>query len=116
MTLPTINPATSKFNWVPTTVNTDGSALQPGEITGYCIGIRSATAAGSAAGVYPAVSSATPANAVSDAFSALNLVLKPDTYFAAVQSIGPLASGWSSEVEFVIAQPVPAAPTGFSVA
>lgn len=115
MTLPTINPATSKFNWVPTTVNTDGSPLQPGEITGYVVGIRSATASGTTLGVYPAVSSATPATAVSDAFSALNLVLKPDTYFAAVQSVGPLTSPWSAEVEFVIAQPQPSAPTGFTV-
>lgn len=113
MTLPTINPATSKFSWVAATTNTDGSPIVPGEVTGYSIGIRSANAANSTKGVYPAVSAPTTGTGVTDAFSALNLVLKPDTYFAAVQSIGPLASGWSDEFEFVIAQPVPNAPTGF---
>lgn len=111
----TVNP-NSKFSWVPNTVNTDGTPITAGEITGYAIGIRSATAVGSVVGVYPAVSSPTGPNAVSDAFSALNLVLKPDTYFAAVQSVGPLASPWSAEVEFIVAAPTPSAPTNFTVA
>lgn len=116
MTIPTINPATAKFSWVDALANTDGSALQAGEITGYVIGVRSASAAGSVVGTYPANSAPVPATATSDAFTALNLTLKPDTYFAAVRSLGPVNSDWSSETEFTIAQPVPAPPTGFSVA
>lgn len=111
----TVNP-NSKFSWTPNTVNTDGTPIAAGEITGYVIGIRSATATGSVVGTYPAVSSPTGPLAVSDAFSALNLVLKPDTYFAAVQSVGPLASPWSAEVEFIVGLPQPSAPTGFTVA
>lgn len=116
MTIPTINPSTAKFSWTDPATNTDGSAIQSGEITGYNVGIRSATAAGSVAGTYPIIAQASGAAAASEAVSAIGTVLKPDTYAAAIQTIGPVNSAWSSEVEFTIAQPVPNPPMDFSVA
>jgi hypothetical protein len=115
MTIPTINPSTAKFSWTDPTINVDGSPLQTGEVSGYAIGIRSATAAGSAAGTYTINVQVAGASAANEALSAIGTVLKPDTYAAAVQSVGPVNSAWSSEIEFTIAQPVPSPPTDFTV-
>lgn len=116
MTIPTINPSTAKFTWQDPTTNIDGSALQTGEVTGYTLGIRSATAVDSVAGTYPINASIAGAAAANEAVSAIGTVLKPDTYAAAVQTSGPTKSAWSPEIEFVIAQPVPSNPTNFQVA
>jgi hypothetical protein len=116
MTIPTISAATAKFSWTDPTTNTDGSPIQSGEITGYNVGIRSTTAAGSTAGTYPIVAQVAGATAANEAVSAIGTVLKPDTYAAAIQSVGPVNSAWSAEIEFTIAQPVPNPPTDFSVA
>lgn len=116
MTIPTINASTAKFSWVDPTTNVDGSAIATGEISGYNVGIRSATATGSIAGTYTVIAPVSGAAAANEAVSAIGTVLKPDTYAAAVQTIGPTNSAWSSEIEFTIAQPVPSAPTGFAVA
>jgi hypothetical protein len=114
--IPTINPNSAAFSWIDPSTNTDGSPIQPGEITGYNIGIRSATAAGSAAGTYPITVQVAGATAAKEAVSAIGTVLKPDTYAAAIQSAGPVNSAWSAEIQFTIAQPVPNPPTDFSVA
>lgn len=114
--IPTINPATAKFTWTDPTTNADGSPLQAGEITGYDVGIRSVNAAGSAAGAYPIVTNVPDPAATSEAVAAIGTVLKPDTYAAAIRSAGPVPSDWTPEVQFVIAQPVPSSPTGFTVA
>lgn len=116
MSIPTVNASTAKFSWTDPTTNTDGSALQSGEISGYAIGIRSTTAAGSVAGTYTITAQVAGATAANEALSALGTVLKPDTYAAAIQSVGPVNSAWSSEIQFTIAQPVPNPPTDFSVA
>lgn len=115
MTIPTINPSTANFTWVDPTVNVDGSAIQPGEITGYNVGVRSATATGSVAGTYPIAAPVSGAAAAKEAVSAIGTVLKPDTYAAAIQTVGPTSSAWSPEIEFVIAQPTPESPTAFGV-
>lgn len=114
--IPTINPATAKFSWTDPTTSVDGSPLQAGEVTGYAIGIRSATATGSVAGTYPITASVSGAAAANEAVSAIGTVLKPDTYAAAIQSVGPVNSAWSTEIQFTIAQPVPEPPTGFGIA
>lgn len=116
MTIPTVNPSIAKFSWTDPTTNTDGSPIQSGELTGYAIGIRSATATGSVVGTYTITAQVSGAAAANEALSAIGTVLKPDTYAAAIQSVGPINSAWSSEIEFTIAQPVPNPPTGFTVA
>lgn len=113
--IPTVNPSTAKFSWTDPTANTDGSALQTGEVTGYAIGIRSTTAAGSVAGSYTVTAQVAGAAAANEALSAIGTVLKPDTYAAAIQSVGPVNSAWSSEIQFTIAQPVPNSPSQFAV-
>lgn len=108
------NPTT--FTWVDPTLNTDGSTVAAGEITGYTIGVRSTTVVGSVIGTYPAQTTITSATATSEAISALSSVLKPDSYAAAIKSLGPVNSAWSAEAAFTIAPPVPSAPTAFTVA
>ena len=116
MTIPVIIPSTAKFNWTDATTNTDGSAIVSGEITGFLIGIRSTTATGSVAGTYPINSPSIAASAVSEAVALITPSLQPDTYAAAIKSVGPVNSAWSTEVQFQIAQPVPNPPTAFGVA
>jgi hypothetical protein len=116
MPVPVIVPSTAVFTWVDATKNTDGSNIVAGEVTGFVIGIRSTTVAGSVAGTYPINSPSIAASAVSEAVSLITPSLQPDNYAAAIKSTGPVPSAWSTEVAFAIAQPVPAPPTGFSVA
>lgn len=107
----------TQITWTDATTNTDGTPIAAGEVTGYTVGVRSTTAAGSVAGTYPFTASA-PATATSELLSALSAVLPADTYVAAVQSTGPVNSGWSAEsAPFTIAAPlpVPAAPTNVVV-
>lgn len=115
MTIPVIVPSTAKFTWVDATLNTDGSAITSAEVTGYEIGVRSATASGSVAGTYPILLPTAAASATSEAVSAATPMLQPDTYFAAIRSVGPIDSAWTNEIEFTIAQPVPTPPSSFSV-
>lgn len=106
----------TKFSWTDPTTNVDGSPLAAGEITGYSIGVRLTTAAGSAVGVYPIVANVTGATAANELISALGTVLVPGSYAAAVQAVGPVDSPWSGEAVFTIVPPQPSAPTGFTVA
>ena len=99
------------FNWTDPTLNTDGGPVVAGEITGYQIGIRQ----GGSAGTYPTTVSVASPTAVSEPFSAISPPLVSGTYEAAIRSIGPTDSAWSSEVTFSIAG-VPQPPSGFSVA
>lgn len=106
----------TQFTWTDPTTNTDGSTIVAGEVTGYTIGVRSTTAAGSAAGTYPALTTIANPTATTEALSALSSVLKPDTYAAAIRSDGPVNSAWSAEATFTIVPPVPNPPSSFSVA
>lgn len=105
------------FTWTDATTNVDGSALAPGEVTGYTIGIRNLADAGHSAGNYALTISAATATAVSAIGSAAMDAVTPGTYLAAIQSNGPVTSAWSTEVTFVVPVPVPVpnAPSGFSV-
>ncbi len=108
----------SKISWNDPTTNVDGSPIAAGEITSYLIGVRSTTAAGSAAGTYPIQATAQGAAASSEMISALGEVLLPDTYAVSVQTVGPTNSAWSTEATFVVAAPVlpiPNPPTGLTV-
>lgn len=108
----------TQISWTDPTTNTDGSAIAAGEITGYAVGVRSNTAAGSVAGTYPFGATA-PATAVSELLSLLTPVLPPDIYVAAVQAVTANGnSAWSAEsAPFTIAPPVviPNAPSGVTV-
>lgn len=110
----------NQFTWVDSTTNTDGSAITQGEITGYTIGIRSLSEARSAVGTYPIlvpISSPTAtAETLAQIVAALGKPLTPDSYAAAIRSIGPVPSDWTAEVNFTIAQPQPNPPTNFTVA
>jgi len=103
-----------QFTWVDPTTNTDGSALTAGEVTGYTIGVRDTTAAGSAAGTYPMLTPITDAAATSEALSALTTLLVPGSYAAAIRVAGPVPSAWSVETTFAITPPTPNAPTAFT--
>jgi hypothetical protein len=110
MSLPTVNLVSGAVHWV------DGAVVPGADVTGFVVGLRSLTAAGSAAGTYPIKSPAVAASAVSEALSAIGQSLKADDYAAAVQAQsanGP--STWSSEFQFTGVLPVPLAPTGVTV-
>jgi hypothetical protein len=102
------NPTT--FTWVEPTVNTDGTTITAGEITGYQVGVRS----GGAAGTYPDTVSVSGATTLTATLAAVTPPLVAGSYFAAVRAVGPTDSAWSAEISFAIAG-VPTPPTGFSV-
>ncbi len=104
------------FSWVDPTTSTDGTPLAAGEVTGYTVGVRSASAAGSVAGTYPITGSVAGVGSTGETIAALSALLKPDTYAAAVRADGPVASAWSAEQTFTIAPEQPSPPTGFTVA
>jgi hypothetical protein len=100
----------TKFTWTDPTTNVDGSPIVAGEITGYSIGI------GTASGNYPIQVPVPGPAAASELLSQITPALVPGTYFAAVQAIGPVDSVFSNEVSFVIAAAQPNPPTNFTVA
>lgn len=103
----------TKFIWTIPTTNVDGTAITAGEITGYRIGIRPATGT---AGTYPTLVSVSDPAATSEPFSALATPMAPGNYAAAIMSVGPTNSAWSSEISFAVAAPAPNPPSGFGVA
>jgi hypothetical protein len=108
-----MNPTT--FNWTDPTTNADGSAIVAGEITGYNLGLRVTTAAGSAAGTYTINVPVAGAAAASELLSAISPALAPGAYAAAIETVGPTDSAWSSEVAFTISPPTPSAPSGLTI-
>jgi hypothetical protein len=111
------NPTTA--SWVDPTTNVDGSPIAAGEITGYTIGVRDTTVAGSTAGTYPFTATA-PATATSELLSLITPVLPTgDVLAAAVQAnTATTNSAWSAEATFTLSPPPPTpnAPTNFTVA
>lgn len=103
------------FTWVDPTLDTDGNPLAPGEVTGYSIGIRSTTAAGSVAGTYALTVPISSPTAVSEAFTQLGTVLAPGAYAAAIKTVGPVNSAYGPETTWTMAQPTPLPPSGFKV-
>lgn len=103
----------TKFNWTDPTTNTDGTAIAAGEITGYSIGVRPSTGT---PGTYTVVTPVAGAAVTSEALASLSSVLVPGSYAAAIQTIGPVDSGWSAEITFTITPPVPNPPSAFGIA
>lgn len=103
------------FSWTDPTTNVDGTPLADGEVTGYTVGVRSTTVAGSVAGTYPITGAVAGATSTGETIAALNAMLKPDTYAAAVRADGPVPSDWSAEQTFTLAPAQPSAPSGFVV-
>jgi hypothetical protein len=97
----------TKYTWVEPTVNTDGTAITAGEITGYSIGQRLTSGT---PGTYTSTINVSGATTLTVPIS-----LAAGSWTAAIQSIGPTDSAFSAELSFVIAPPVPVPPTGFSV-
>jgi hypothetical protein len=115
----TPNPLPSIASWIDPTTNTDGSPIADGEITGYEIGARDTTAAGSVAGTYP-YSFKAPPDVLAEPLSMLTPVLPKGVKLAAAMrtnTAGP-NSDWTAEVTFTlpVPLPVPNPPSGFSVA
>jgi len=112
-------PNPTQVTWNDPTANVDGSPIAAGEITGYTIGVRDTSAAGSAAGTYPYTAGA-PATAVSELLSALTPVLPTGKPLAVAVKADTAAgsSAWSAETTFTLAPPappVPDAPSGLTV-
>ena len=100
----------TKFSWTDPTLNTDGSVIIAGEITGYSVGI------GTASGKYTISVPVSGAAAASELLSQIVPALAAGSYFAAVQTVGPTSSAYSNEITFTIAPAVPNPPTSFTVA
>lgn len=105
----------SEFLWTEPTQNVDGTPIAAGEITGYNIGIRLTTASGSVAGSYPTVVSVPGPTTQAELFAMVVPTMMPGIYAAAIQTVGPVDSAYSSEITFTIAPPQPLPPTGFKV-
>ncbi len=103
-------PAT--ISWVPPTLNTDGSALDPGEVTGYEVGIR---AAAGTAGVYPTIIPVAGADTTSLAVASIVPPLPAGDYFTAVRAAGPVDSDFTAELPFTVDAKKPNPPSGFTV-
>lgn len=95
--------------WNAPTTNADGSAIQPGEITGYEIGVRPASGT---SGTYPTILSIADPSAAAAALEKLDLPM--GDYAAAIRTVGPSDSAWSTETTFKIAL-IPTAPTGLRI-
>jgi hypothetical protein len=101
----------TQFSWVEPTVNTDGTPVAAGEITGYQVGVRPASGT---PGTYPDTASVSGATTLTATIASVNPALLSGSYAAAVRAIGPTDSAWSAEITFAIAG-VPTPPTGFTV-
>lgn len=109
--LPQVSLTTGKVSWV------DGDAVPGADVTGFIVGLRSLTVAGSAAGTYPIQSPPVAASETTDALSQVTASLKADDYAIAVQAQsanGP--SVWSVELQFTGVLPLPNPPSAVSVA
>lgn len=124
-----LNP--TEFDWTPATENVDpdptdtvpAPAFNDAEVTGFQIGIRSLSSAGSAPGTYPVVIEVADPKATKETLSAAYAsglaLLKDDQYQSAIRSIGPVDSDWSPETdasafEIKAPLPVPKPPSGFT--
>jgi hypothetical protein len=102
----------TQFSWVDATKNVDGSAVSSGEVTGFQIGVRPSSGT---AGTYPMLTPVA-ATATTEPLASLSTLLVPGSYAAAIMSLGPVNSAWSTEVTFTIAPPQPLPPSNFGVA
>lgn len=125
-----VDPVEGELSWIDPTTNEDGSPVTPGEITGYEVGVRDTSAAGSAAGTYPygATAPETAEATTKELISALNPLLpKGKPLVFAVRAVtgakdasnNQIKSDWSVESEafaLPVPPPVPTPPTNPTVA
>jgi len=111
------------ISWVDPTLNTDGSAITAGEVSGYLVGIRDTAANPSVAGTYPKTAVVTGGGATSALMSVLGFLsglVRGGTYAVAAESeVGGAAVGaWSPEFVFTYSPPalVPNPPASLKVA
>ena len=97
------------ITWTAPTLNTDGSPIKAGEITGYELGVRPAQ---DTPGVYPLTATVKTMADAPAALSSLKLVV--GDYVGAVRAVGPVDSPWSAETPFAV-MPVPRAPGDFRI-
>ena len=123
MSTPVVTTHDPAVSWLDPTLNTDGSPITAGEVSGYLIGIRDVNAAGSTAGAYPVTATAVGGGATSALMSALGFLgflFRGGTYAVAAESeVGGAGVGaWSPEFVFQYSPPapVPNAPTALKVA
>jgi len=100
-------------SWVDPVTNLDGSPIAPGEITGYTVGARVASAA---PGVYP-YSATVPSTATSEPLSLLTPVLPTGVLLAAAVKANTAvgSSAWSNEATFTLPG-TPTPPISFKIA
>lgn len=101
------------ISWIPPATNADGSAITPGEITGYQIGVRSTSGAQY---VYPYSGSA-GATDTSFPLASLSPPLPPGTYVATVLTSDAAGNSiWATEsAPFTISEAIASPPTGVVV-
>lgn len=117
MTLPVVSITTGRITWTDPPLNTDGSAVSAGEITGFNVGFRAVNAAGSTPGQYPITAGEAPSS-TSAPLSGVQGLIPGTEYAAAVQAATANGvSAWSTpEFLFITAMPIPNPPTAVSVA
>lgn len=86
------------FSWVPPTQNVDGSAITPGEITGYEVGLRT----GGSPGTYSLIMAVDGPFTSADLIANIQPPLTPGLYYGAVRSVGPINSAWGAEFDFIV--------------
>lgn len=99
----------TQLTWADATTNLDTTPITAGEITGYQIGVRPSTGT---AGTYP-ILTPVAATATTEPLANLSQVLLPGKYAAAIMSLGPVNSNWSTEYTFTLTAPQPNPPTNF---
>jgi hypothetical protein len=112
---PVVTALDPSVSWTDPTLNTDGSPITPGELSGYLVGIRDVNAPGSTAGTYPKTSTVTGGSATSAPLSGLGFLagmVRGGTYGIAAESeVGGAAVGaWSAEMVFIYNPPIPKPP------
>jgi hypothetical protein len=104
----------TQVKWTDPTVNTDGTPITAGEVTGYAVGVRLATGT---AGTYAYTASA-PATSTSELINLLAPMLPTGvSLIAAVQTQSTQgASAWSAEsAPFTLSAAPPSPPTAVTV-
>lgn len=86
------------FFWTPPTQNIDGSALTPGEVTGYEVGLRT----GGSPGTYSIILAVDGPFTSADLIANIQPPLSPGTYFVAVRTAGSVSGQWSTESVFTV--------------
>lgn len=111
MSLPTVFLSSGAVTVVPPTTNADGTAVTPGEILSFAVGVRSLTIAGSIAGTYTFTGSMAPTPPLTITLKTLG-VTSADSYAAAASATTAAGTtAFGPEFSFTVAPSLPNPPT-----